>query len=305
MSAIDSYMADLADQLHTGRRTKARILEEVTEHLIDASLHAQSTGATPTDADTIAIGAFGPAKELARDANAQAGARATRRTPVLVLAAGCSVGIALVFAARNQPVTTENPWISIQISFFIGMLALQLAVVAGVCAASRAFALWHTAANHGSERAVVRRCSVISATALTVAAVSFTATFALINVRSTEHLNTTSLAIASCTMIVVSLGLLITTHRTRVNPSEDASVAHWAPARIFCAGEYTLDLVRDHPVAACTVVALVAGWTAMSHAETSIAGSLPWGITEIIAVVGSFATLRPALGLSARDTPTA
>lgn len=299
MKAIDSYTADLADRLHVSRRVKRRIVEEIREHLIDASLRAQDAGATETEAATMAIDAFGSAEIIARHSNADAGARAVRRFPFLLLLAGLSVVAALVVVAHRQPLAADRASVAIQVAFFFGMLALQLAVVAGACAGLRALLVWRTAASHGSERALVRRCAVVSSTASTVSGLSFAATLALVH-RRTNHPDATALVIAGCTMVIVSLAVLMITQRSKVNPFAESEVTDAAPNTLLGAGEAGLDLVREHPVAACSVFAVLAGWAAMSHAETTVVGSLPWVVTEVAAVVVLFATLGPTLGLRAR-----
>jgi hypothetical protein len=61
-----------------------------------------------------------------------------------------------------------------------------------------------------------------------------------------------------------------------------------------------ISIIRSQPVAACAVVAVVGAAAVMVHAETTFAGSVPYGLAECGAVVLGFVFAGPPLGVRSR-----
>jgi hypothetical protein len=298
MTEIDTYIAELASCLRVGGRAQRRILTEVRDHLDDAVTHRAPLGEEPGDAIVRVLDAFGSAPALATQLNAEAGARAMRHAPVVAFTAGVMVFTGLLVAGKTQPhpAVPIQAILATQISFFAAVLAFQVAVVAGVCAASRALATWRAPAVRGEDRAFVRRCAATSTGALGVAATGWSITLGLALSRLTDP-NRAAAAIGGAIMIGAAAIAIATILRLRVNPSDDATDAQPNAAGLFGLAERAIGLIRGHPVVSCTAVAALSAWPAMTHAETTFAGALPWGVTQAATVVLAFVVLGPALGL--------
>jgi hypothetical protein len=143
MSSIDQYIAELASCLRVGGSRRLRILVEVRDHLDDATAHRERAGERHDGAVLHALETFGPPSMIATQFNADAGTRAMRRAPIVAFVAGVAVFVGLLVAGKSQPrpAAPMNAILATQISFFVAVLAFQVAVVAGLCAASRAVAL--------------------------------------------------------------------------------------------------------------------------------------------------------------------
>lgn len=301
MTAIDTYLADLASQLRIGRRARARLLEEVRDHLTDAAEHVLAAGSTPDDPEADAVDAFGSTALVAQQFNAAVGARAMRRAPLVAIAAGASVVAGFLAAALPQPRTTQHASPSMQITFFVAVLALQIAITAAACGASRVLAVWRRASTSGHDRAFVRRCTVISMAALAGGVTSLTVNFAL-DLRRAPHAEGAALATGAAVMILAAATGLVTAARLRVNAADnDTGATHAESARLLRVGEATIAVVHRHPITSCVGVTLAAAAWMMSHAEAaSFRAALPWGIAEGFAVVAGFVALGPVLGLRPR-----
>ena len=173
MTEVERFLAELTSRLNVGRG-RTRILAEVRNHLDDAVAHRVRNGEDPGRATIEAVDAFGSPTALASQFNAEAGARAMRRAPIVAFAAGLAVVAGVVVAGATQPqsATPTTATVATQLSFFTAVLAFQIAVVAGMCAASRALSLWRAAARRGADREFVRQCTIISTGALGVTATS-------------------------------------------------------------------------------------------------------------------------------------
>ena len=221
-----------------------------------------------------------------------------RRAPMVVFVAGVAVFGGLLFAARSQPhprVPTPAT-LEAQVAFFVAALAFQIAVVAGVCAASRALALSRTPAVESKDRQFVRRAALIATAALAVAAVGWVTTLGFAFETET-HPNTASVVFAGVVMFSAAAVAIIATFRLRMNVSDDVTGVPVAIDHAMSLGERALALVTRHPAWSCTTVAALSAWAAMAHAETTFTGALPWGIIEAATVVGAFILLGPMLDL--------
>lgn len=300
MSGVERYVADLGSRLNVGTRGRARILTEVADHLDDAIERRVQSGQPRDRAATEALAAFGSPRLIARQFNAEAGARAMRRAPVFAFAAGLAVFAGFVVAGTTQPqsATPTNASLATQIAFFVSVLAFQVAIVAGTCAASRALFWWRSSEGRGADRQFVRRCAVISTSALGVAAAGWATTMGLA-INDFAVPNRATLLLGAIVM-VCSAGIAIAaTLRLQVNPTDaDGDAPVETGRRLgFGSGELVIGFVRRHPVASCSAVAALSVVPAMSHAETTVAGALPWGLMQAAAVVLGFIVLGPSLGL--------
>jgi hypothetical protein len=302
MTAIDAYVADLASRLRVGRRTRATLLDEVRDHLTDSAEHAIAAGSTHDRAETDAVDAFGSTALVARQFNAAAGVRAMRRAPLIAIVAGSSVVAGFLAAAIPQPTTTQQATPPMQVTFFFAVLALQVAITAGACGASRVLAVWRSSATSGYHRAFVRRCTIISVAALAGGVMSLIVNFVL-DLRQAPHAEGAALAAGAAVMILAAATGLVTALRLQVNAADNDTEAHNAESpRLYRVGEATIAVVHRYPITSCAIVTLAAAAWAMSHAEApSFLAALPWGIAEALAVVVAFVALGPILGL--RPTP--
>jgi len=307
MTEIDRYVGELTSRLNVGARDRARILAEVRDHLDDAIAHRVQCGDRREAAAIAALDAFGSPSLVASQFNAEAGARAMRRAPLVAFAAGLAVVTAFVVAAVTQPRSGSpvSATLLTQIAFFTAVLSFQIAVVAGICAASRALSLWRTAGVRGDDRALVVRCAIISTDALGVAAVGW-ATTMLFALNRLADPNRPTLVLGGMVMVCAAGVASATTHRLPVNASDhaaDAGSSNEAASgnddgnALLGLGERAIGVVRLHPVVSCATVAALSVWPAMSHAETTVPGALPWGLTQAATVVLGFIVLGPALGL--------
>jgi hypothetical protein len=298
VTGVEEYIADIGSRLNIGTRGRSRILTEVADHLDDAIARRVESGAPRDHAETAALEAFGSPRLIARQFNAEAGARAMRRAPVFALAAGLAVFAGFVVAGTTQPhsATPTDAALATQIAFFASALAFQVAVVAGICAASRALSRWRSSAGRGADRQFVRRCAIISTGALGVAAAGWATTMALAVGQFADPNRATLLA--GAVLMVCSAGVAIAaTVRLQVNPTDADASAPDETTGLSGIGELVIEHVRRHPVASCAAFAALSVVPAMTHAETTVAGALPWGVMQAAAVVLGFIVLGPSLGL--------
>lgn len=303
MSAIDEYAADLSSRLRVSRTRRTTMLDEVRDHLLEYAERACALGAPRDQAEADAITAFGSPASMARQFNAAAGAKAMRRSPLVAVAAGMSVVVSFLVAAISQPKATQQATPPMQVFFFLGVIAFQVAVISGACGASRAVARWGTSATSGRDREFVRRCSIISMAALSAGVLAVTINMFL-DARQASHANGIALAAGATVMIVAATAGLVTAMHLDVNAADDDVEAggSGSPALLMI-GEALISLVHRFPVLSCAAATLAATTWAMSQAETAtIVGSLPWGISEAAAVIAGFVLLGPALGLRSAAT---
>ena len=142
MTTIEAYLADLSSRLHVGRRSRAALISEVRDHLTESTERSCASGAPRVQAEANAIETFGSTTLLARQFNAAAGAQAMRRAPFIALTTGATVVGGFLAAAIAQPRTSQRATAPMQVSFFLAVLAFQVAVTAGARGASRALATW-------------------------------------------------------------------------------------------------------------------------------------------------------------------
>jgi uncharacterized membrane protein len=298
MTGVERYLAELGSRLNVGTHGRARILTEVADHLDDAIAHRVQSGQRRNQAETETLNAFGSPRLIARQFNAAAGSRAMRRAPIVAIAAGIGVFSGFVFAGTTQPLsaTPTNAALATQIAFFVSVLAFEVAVVAGVCAASRALSVWQLSAARGADRAFVRHCAIVSTGALGVAATGWATTMALAVNHFTAP-NRATLLVGALVMALSAGSAIVAALRLRVNPMDVDGDAPDDTTGLFGIGELVIGCVRRYPVASCAAAAALSVVPAMSHAETTVAGALPWGAVQAVAVVFGFVVLGPSLEL--------
>ncbi len=303
---IDAYLDELAAGLHVSHAARARIIEEVHDHLTDAVADLESRGLARGVAVEQAIAAFGRAGDIARQLDAQTATTTARRIPVLVAATGLTVVVAFLIAAVTQPRPAVRGTAAplTRISFFLAVLGLQIAVVAGARAASLAAAHWRSTNAPATERALISRAAVVAAGGLTLAAVGWTAALAkvVIGRPHTRMVAGVGGGVLMTLAALVTLVVVASAHRrelrvesTAAGGDDDTDAA--ARAGALGAGESTVRLVQHRPVVVCAVVAIVAALGSMAHAEATFAGAIAWGGVEALEVVTAFVVLGPTLGL--------
>jgi hypothetical protein len=304
VTELERYLASLDTQLRVGRRTRARILSEVRDQLDEDITGREDRGDTHQVAVAHALHAFGAPTMMATAFNNQAGTRAMHRHPFVILVGGVAVCVGFLVAATTQASgrSPQNATVAAQVSFFVAALAMQAALVAGICATSRAVARWHAAETSSDDRRFVHRCSIVSLGALTAATSAWVANLGLAS-NTMANANKPTLAIGAAIMILAVIMALVILTRLPINPFDDPPAEHANGIGVLGLGEDLIGIVRSHPVVSCVAAALVTGGLAMSHAETTFTGALPWGVVQAGAVLIGFALLGPALGL--RETHAA
>jgi hypothetical protein len=302
---LDRYISEFDSCLRVGRRERARILAEVRDHLDDALAHEESAGESDERAVIAQIlDAFGSSTVLATAFNVAAGTRAMRRAPVVAFLAGLMVLAGFLVAGITQTHTTTpaNATLPTQTSFFFAVLSFQVALVAGFCAGSRALALWCNPGARADDRRFVRRSSIISSCALGLAALAWATTMGFAFPRLADPNAFTLWCGASIMLVGAGIGIAGTS-RLRVNPSDEYRDATETDDGLFGLGERGIGVVRRHPIMAFATIAALSAFPAMSHAETTLSGALPWGLIQAATVVIGFAVLGPTLRLRSANHP--
>jgi hypothetical protein len=308
MSAVEEYVTELEAALRLRPGPRARLVAEVREHLDDAVEHHLAAGRPRDEAEEQAVAAFGPVATIVGPAHAAAGTIAMRRAPLVALVAGVAAVGGLVLAARGSSTmatVTGARLVVGQLTFFAGVIALELAFVAGACGAARAAALWHRAEAPVADRRFVLGATARSISCTLVAVVLWAATI-LDGGRPAHGWGDPALVGALLAMVGGAVVAHLVRRRLRANLTDEASgaaaVAGSGPA-VLGLGEHALTVVRRHGALACSLVAAVAAAGAMAHAETTFRTALPWGAAQAAAVAVGFVVLGPQLGL--RDRPDA
>ena len=302
MSAIDHYLAEFDSLLNVDRKTRTALLEEVRDHLLESSERRSAADISSLQPESNAISAFGSPVLIARKFNAAFGAKAARKAPKIAIASGLGVVTSFLLAVINQPNLTTRSTTDPEISFLLADVAFQVAVIAGACGASRVLATWRTSATSGSSRLYVRRCSVISMTALLSGVCAMTANF-IFDITRGSHVNKLALILGALSMFIAASVGLLNVLKLKINPDYEDVETSVAPAHnVFTFGDSVIKIVRRFPISSCFFVMSIATVWTMAHAETkTIAGSLPWGISEAVSVIASFLLLGPTLGLRIRS----
>ena len=244
---------------------------------------------------------FGAAAAIATQFNAEAGTRSMRRGPAVALAGGLGVFAGFLLAGTTQSHSTSpsNATMLTQIAFFVAVLGFEVALVAGVCAAARALAWWGACVVSSDDRDFVRRCALVSTSALVVAAVAWCATSALAFSRLVQP-NAATLVLGGAVMLASAGSAAVVVHRLPVNLQDDAPAQGGRADGALLLAERSIEIVRRHPAPSCLALATLSALPAMSHAETTLSGAIPWGLAQAGSVVVGFIVLGPLLGLRPR-----
>jgi hypothetical protein len=159
---------------------------------------------------------------------------------------------------------------------------------------------WRSPVASAEDRRFVWRCSMLSSCALGLAAIGWATTMGFALDRLTEP-NTFTLWCGGAIMLVGAALGIAAICRLRVNPTDDLGDVTTATGGLLGAGERGIGVVRRHPVVSCTAIAALSLFPAMSHAETTLAGALPWGLLQAVAVILGFMVLGPLLDLRSAD----
>lgn len=298
VSAINNYLDELNSLLETNKKHKGEILSEVRDHLLDSTAEKISLGALSPHAEAEAVHAFGSVNLIAGGFNACEGAKATKQAPIIALSSGTLVLVTFLIAAWSQPRNTSSASIVQQITFFLGLISVQVALVAGICGASRTLSLWKSLENSGSDRTFIKRALKISLLALQVGVAAFSANFILDSIQN-KNPNGTALILSVVVMNAGSIGGLAALTKLRINSSFVAQESYSIHSpKILSIGEGAIGAIKRHPTTPLLFIAILSGLSGMNKAETStLQQALPWGAAEVLATVLGFLLLGPYLGL--------
>ena len=298
MNAIENYLDELNSLLETSEKHKKEILGEVRDHLLDSTAEKISLGISSSQAEHEAVNAFGSANLIAGGFNACEGAKATKQAPIITLLSGILVLATFLIVAWSQPRNTSSASIFQQITFFLGVISVQVALAAGICGTSRALSLWKSLENSGKDRAFIKRALKISLLALQIGVAAISVNFILDSVHNKSS-NRTALVLGMVVMIAGSIAGLASVTKLRINSSnviqEDYSIH--SPG-ILSLGERVISVIKRHPIVPLLFVAILSGLSGMNKAETStLQQALPWGAAEVMATVLGYLLIGPYLGL--------
>lgn len=298
MTKVEEYLTELSDLLNVGRKKRTEILEEVRDHLLQSVQNLSHDESSLMRSEMDALTAFGPPILIASQFNAEAGAKAMRRAPLIAITSGASVVISFLIAVINQPKTTAPANLPQQITFFLSVIAFQFALLTGLFGLTRTLSTWKTSVSSGAGRTYVKNCITFSMSALTIGAVSMAANFFFDAHQGTPR-SRDFLLIGALLMTIVAVVGLTSSIKLHVNAScENIAMCSDQPRALIKIWESIINLVRRFPFSSLLFGTVTASAWVILHAETStFVGALPWGVAEAVAVVAGFLFLGPILGL--------
>jgi hypothetical protein len=308
---VANYLAELERELRVRRAPRARLLQEVEDHLRDLTDELAAAGLARTHAESQAVARFGAAAAVAaRFAQATASSTAHRAVGVTALAFAAYAAVLIGFATAS-PLLRDFPQGAA--SFF----ACQLGAVALVVAVVRSLRWRGQVAAPTAELVAIARAVAVATGALTVAAVAEAAVAltrpAGVIAWSEGRWLTLLFAAAGVVMLMAALAA--------VRTSAQAAAVATMPARDAGTAEPLLDdvdalaerahlprVVRRavhnllmHPwptallIAAAAFVAVTAVGVAGAHG--SVASAVVLGGIEAAGILVGFATFGSLLGL--------
>jgi hypothetical protein len=301
---IDEFVEQISRRLRVSARRRARIVQDIRDHLDDAVDRLMLQGADRRTAEEEAVNAFGPPPDLARLFNADAAATVIRRTPMIMAACGVAVVGGFLLAAIMQPhvavpaaATTFQ-----QVAFFAAVLGLQFAFVAGLRVLARVGACWRTAPC-AADLVLVRRSGAVFLGGLAVATGGWMLALAGAIGRQPDA-RPVPFVVGIALMLTATIGAGVAmVHRHGTPEGETSPVrAGSAEGSVHGIAERVIQQSSRRPLTVCAGVAVLAALSAMSHAETTVAGALPWGGIEAAAVIAGFVLLGPMLELRSRGS---
>jgi hypothetical protein len=188
-----------------------------------------------------------------------------------------------------------------QVAFFAAVLGMQFALVAGIRVVARVGARWRTTPRI-ADHVLVRRAGFVFIGGLAVAAGGWTVALAT---SREPHARVVPFVAGVVLMIAVTVvASTAVLRRRRVHVDEPVPAPYdIAPPLILTVAERAIQWLSGRPELACVSVAASSALVAMSHAETTVQGALPWGAVQAAAVVGGFLLLGPMLELRPGKSP--
>ena len=298
---IDGYIDEINRRLVATARQRARIVEDIRDHLTDAIEQLVDQGVDRPNAEQRAIVAFGTAADLAQQFNGHTVGSALRRAPLLMASCGVAVLAGFLVAAISQPAPAIRKQAGVvqQVAFFAAVLGLQFAFVAGLRIVVRAGARWRSPA-HPADQSLLRRAAEVFVIGLAVTSIGWTVVLAeQLHRLPSRHVVPLAIGIVVMLGATIVAAVAVVRQRSRIIGAEllSASEADVAGPLVFQVAERCIRWMGDHPRPTCACAATVAGLAAMSHAETTVLSALPWGATQAAAVVAGYLLLGPALEL--------
>jgi hypothetical protein len=295
MSIVDQFLSDLGSALRVGRRYRARVVGELREHLGDA-VEAHVAAGWP-DPERLAIDAIGVPRVLADRFNIEAATRRLLRGPLWAAGAIAAVlgGVIVSMLGPARSADVAAPWFA-QVLFFVAAVGVQVAVVAVCRGASLCVAMRRNPHPGQPDETVLDRSMRLAISATAIAAALWVAVLL-----SAEHRG----ALASGRFLVAGFALMaagvvgaaVMMRPTRTAVGSEPREPELAPAGFAFIGERAFGFVQRHPFFSTVGVGLLAAGVTMLHAETTLSGSVPWGVAEIVSVVAGFVLLGSHLGL--------
>lgn len=302
MNDVDRFLDEFTAALRTGRRYRVRVVAEIREHLADAVDAYSAAG--ELHPDRLAIDAIGTSVALAERFNAVAATRRRLRAPWWSAAALVALaGGALISLVGHTPRPDVAAPAFAQIVFFATALAAQVAVLAAGRGVSLSIALRRDPHPPQVDETTLSRATHVSIAASAVAAVGWVV--ALVSAAHRGAISGGSNLAVGITLLAVGVAssAVAVLRGTRITDNAElGESATWGPAPGFI-GERIVAFARRHPTGTAVATSAIAAAFAMWHAETTLSGSLVWGVAEMVAVVAGFVLLGPHLGLRGPTTP--
>ena len=304
-SLIEDYVRELRRTLRLPRRTRERVLAEVSDHLTTATEHGESEDA--------AIRAFGSPREVARRFSEELSVAQARRATWL------TVVMTLVFSAL---IALDAPWRSSALGRVFGVLSVFTVQIALTCAALSLI----RAVRHRRDRSLPagKLRWILRGDAVALGCVVLTAATGLAAVLFSAHpADHTGVLIRSAATIVLALPPLAALARGRSRARGLAAFADTPPlpgddaladvTALFGPGRRWAEAFRTHPWRGALVTAALAG-AALGFAHAVSEGGPPT-LAELPRAAAAFALLLviegsaiivcfAALGWLSRHPPT-
>ena len=303
---IDTFLEQLGAGLRISRARRERIINEARDHL-EVSVEALRRNGLDDDAAVAeAVRRFGAPQELARQFNAQAGTAAMRSRPRVGALAGLLVGVSFILGARasSHARLSDHAHLLVVIGFQVGIVSAQVALVAGLRLAARVLDRHDSTLASMADRQLVTTSSRLLAGSLSLSAVGLAVALGLVELQSSSTRTSALLAMGGIALglLVAGTGMVRSCAPDRATAGPEETTGRPMSARgVFGLAERGVELIAAFPAVFVPLAAVAGGLAAMSHAETTVLGAVPWGVGEAVATVVGFAVLGPLLGLRRTD----
>lgn len=127
---IDTYLSELDNALRGPRRTRADMIAEARDHLVDATEGYERGGLPRTDAELAAVTDFGRIEEIAPAFQAELGYVQGRRTAGAVLVMSAIQPVVWGVAFQQLTGAADQPLLADDLVERLGGIAIVLAAVA-------------------------------------------------------------------------------------------------------------------------------------------------------------------------------